>query len=205
MIGCGGPIIIQDHVEHDSNAQGGYIGQITITDCNLQAYVTGNEGWFVLVKASGLVPQIKILNALFDNPYFKRSFLKTQIQEGSKEVTYMNLICVNKSSNAQSITAEKIQGSTTIINSESSLNYSFNFGANNPYLAGMLDQTFGQTATFESTAGGFGYATGDGIMDITNNQIVDPSNSIYAGEYLTIYYNGMAIVLGYYQSGEMLN
>ena len=204
MIGCGGPIIIQDHVNNDED-YGGEIGQITITDCNLQAYVTGNEGWFVLVKASALVPQIKAMDQLFNNPYFNRSFLKTQIQEGNKEVTYMNLICVNKSGNAQSITAEKIKGSTTIVDSKTNLNYSFNFGLNNPYIAGMLENTFGKTAAFETSAGGYGYTDGKGILDITNTQIVDPSNSIYSGDYLTIYYNGMAIVLGYYQSGKMLD
>lgn len=204
MIGCGGPIIIQDHVNNDED-YGGEIGQITITDCNLQAYVTGNEGWFVLVKASALVPQIKALDQLFNNPYFNRSFLKTQTQEGNKEVSYMNLVCVNKSGNAQSITAEKIKGSTTIINSKTELNYSFNFGLNNPYLAGMLEQTFGKTATFETTAGGYGYATAEGIFDITNQQIIDPNNNIYKGEYLTIYYNGMAIILEYFPSGQTLN
>jgi hypothetical protein len=205
MIGCGGPIVIQDHVEHDSNAQGGYIGQITITDCNLQAYVTGNEGWFVLVKANALVPQIKDLDGLFNNIYFNRSFLKTQTQEGNKTVSYMNLICVNKSGNAQSITAEKIKGSTTIVNSKTELNYSFNFGLNNPVLAAMLENTFGNTATFESSAGGFGYATATGILDFTNKQIINPDDNIYKGEYLTIYYNGMSILFEYFAAGQTLN
>lgn len=204
MIGCGGPIIIQDHV-NSKEENGGEIGQITITDCNLQAYVTGNEGWFVLVKASALVPQIKALDGLFNNPYFNRSFLKTQTQEGNKQVSYMNLICVNKSGSAQSITAEKIKGSTTFVDSKTELNYSFNFGLNNPYLAGMLDATFGQTATFETSAGGFGYATATGILDIQNQQIVNPEDNIYKGEYLTIYYNGMAIVIGYFASGQTLD
>ena len=204
MIGCGGPIIIQDHVNNDED-YGGEIGQITITDCNLQAYVTGNEGWFVLVKANALVPQIKDLDGLFNNIYFNRSFLKTQKQEGDKTVSYMNLICVNKSGNAQSITAEKIKGSTTIVNSKTELNYSFNFGLNNPELAGMLNSTFGKTATFETSAGGFGYATSTGILDITNTQIVNPDDNIYKGEYLTIYYNGMSILLEYFTSGQTLN
>ncbi len=201
MIGCGGPIIIQDHVNPGED-YGGEVGQITITDCNLQAYVTGNEGWFVLVKASALVPQIKALDQLFNNPYFNRSFLKTQIQEGNKEVLYMNLICVNKSGNAQSITAEKIKGSTTIVNTKSELNYSFNYGLNNPYIAAMLDNTFGKTAAFESSAGGYGFTDGEGILDLTNTQIVDPNNNIYKGEYITIYFNGMAIVLEYFASGQ---
>ena len=53
-------------------------------------------------------------------------------------------------------------------NSKTELNYSFNFGLNNPELAGMLENTFGNTAAFESSAGGFGYATATGILDFTN-------------------------------------
>ena len=198
MIGSGGPIIIQDHVDPEDE-DGGEIGQVTITDCNLQAYVAGTEGWFVLVKASALVPDIKKMNALFDNPYFKRSFLITNSKTGD---TYMNLICVNKSGNAQSITAEKVKGSTTIKNTKSEFEYSFNFGLNNPYIAGLLDNTFGKTAAFETSAGGYGYATGDGVMDLSNTLIVNPEDNIYKGEYLTIYYNGMAIILEYFESGE---
>ena len=56
--------------------------------------------------------------------------------------------------------------------------YSFNFGLNNPYIAGLLDNTFGKTAAFETSAGGYGYATGDGVMDLTNNLIVNPKDNI---------------------------
>ena len=68
----------------------------------------------------------------------------------------------------------------------------------------MLENTFGKTAAFESSEGGFGYATATGILDIQNQQIVNPDDNIYKGEYLTIYYNGMAIILGYYEAGQIL-
>jgi hypothetical protein len=58
---------------------------------------------------------------------------------------------------------------------------------------------------FETSAGGFGYATATGILDIQNQQIVNPEDNIYKGEYLTIYYNGMAIVIGYFASGQTLD
>lgn len=198
MIGAGGPVIIQDHV-NSTDADGGSVGGITVTNCTLESYVAGSEGWFTLVGATGIVPSIKGLNALFTP--FGRSFLKTNTASGE---TYLNFICVNKSGSAQSITAEKVKGSLAIVNEETNLNYTFNYGENNPYLAALLEQTFTQGApVFETTAGGFGYTDGaTGIFDVTNQQIIDPTNSMYQGEYLTIYFQGMLLTLGYGTSGQ---
>lgn len=201
MIGAGGPVIIQDHVDPTSS-DGGQVGQITIEDCKLEAYVAGTEGWFTLVGATSVVPLIKGMNALF-NP-LGRSFLKTNTASGE---TYMNLICVNKSGDAQSITAQKVSGSTTIIDSESETNRSFNFGATDPYLGALLAQTYSQGApAFESSKGGYGYTDGaTGIYDLQNNRLIDPTHAIYNGDYLAVYYNGMLIVLGYFNSGATYN
>lgn len=49
----------------------------------------------------------------------------------------MNLICINKSGSAEGITAEKIKGSLKIDDVAN-----FDFGASDPYLAALLDQTF---------------------------------------------------------------
>lgn len=198
MIGAGGPVIIQDHVEPD-NADGGEVASIKITDSKLESYVAGTEGWFTLVGATAVVPGIKALDALF-NP-FGRSYLKKNSANGE---AYMNIICVNKSGNAESITAEKVKGSVSIVNEDTALDYTFNFGENNPYLAALLEQTFVNGApAFETSAGGFSYTDGaTGIFDVTNQQIVDPTNAMYKGEYLTIYFNGMMIVLGYNNAGD---
>lgn len=186
MIGAGGPVIIQDHVDPES--ADGRIAKTYITDCVLESYVAGTEGWFKGVGADALVPEIKGLDMLF-NP-FGRSFLKTNA-DGT--VTYFNFICINKSSSAEGITAEKIKGELKIDD-----NVSFDFGESNPYLQALLDNTFNMHApAFQTSVGGFGYGTYEGIFDITNAQIIDPTNAIYQGDYLCLYYNGMAITFGF--------
>lgn len=186
MIGAGGPVIIQDHVHPDQTD--GYVAKTFVTNSVLESYVAGTEGWFKGVGADALVPSIKGLDQLF-NP-FGRSFLK---RNTDATVTYFNFICINKSGSAESITAEKIQGELKIDD-----NTSFDFGATNPYLAALLDQTFAmQAPAFQTSVGGFAYGTMSGLFDVTNAQIIDPTNPIYQGEYVCLYFNGMAITFGF--------
>lgn len=196
FIGAGGPAIIQDHV-NATDADGGYVPGVKLIDSNIQSYVAGSEGWFVLVGATGVVPQIKAMDLLF-NP-FGKSFLKIN---KNNNIKYFNLVSVVKSGSATTITAEKVKGSLVIKKADSET--TFNYGLNNPYLAGLLEMTFVQGApAFESSAGGFGYTDGaTGIFDIQNQQIVDPTNPIYSGEYLTLYYQGMMLTFEYGIAGQ---
>lgn len=187
FVGAGGPVIIQDHVDADSNDD--HIAKTYAINSKLESYVAGTEGWFKGVSADSLVPVIKSLDAFF-NP-FGKSFLKSN-SDGT--VTYLNIICVNKSGSAESLTAEKIKGEFKIDD-----NASFDFGATNPYLAALLDQTFVMGApAFQTSVGGFAYGTQTGLFDIQNNQIIDPSNAMYQGDYLCLYYNGMALTFGFF-------
>ena len=186
MIGAGGPVIIQDHVHPDQ--ADGKIAKTFVTNSVLESYVAGTEGWFKGVGADALVPSIKGLDQLF-NP-FGRSFLKTN---ADNTVTYFNFICINKSGSAESITAEKISGELKIDD-----HASFDFGASNPYLAALLEQTFAmQAPAFHTSVGAFAYGTMSGLFDLTDTQIIDPANPIYQGEYICLYYNGMAITFGF--------
>lgn len=199
MIGAGGPIIIQDHVE-PNNADGGRVAKTVVKNSKLESYVAGSEGWFTIVKASALVPLIKQLDQLF-NP-FQRSFLKQSSKDPN--VTYMNLICVNKSGSAQGVTAEKIKGSLKIDDY-----MAFDFGETNPYIKAMLDQTFVQNApAFQTSSAdltsGYAYTDGkSGLFDLSNNLITDVNNNIYKGNYLCLYYNGMALTMGYNVFGDV--
>jgi hypothetical protein len=196
MIGAGGPIIIQDHVD-STDADGGKVPCTTVNNSVLESYVTGTEGWFTIVKASAIVPQIKSLDAIFN--MVGRSFLKTNKDQS---LTYLNLVCVNKSGDAQTITSQKISGSISIDEA------SFNYGKNDPYLAALLEQTFILGApTFQSSKSqlgtGYGFFDGTGLKDVQQQNIVDPANPIFAGDYICLYYSGMAIVLGYADLGQV--
>ena len=196
LIGAGGPVIIQDHA-YSTNADGGYVPNTTIIDSVLESYVTGTEGWFTIVKASAIVPQIKALDAIFN--MFGRSFLKTNKDQS---LTYLNFICVNKSGDAETITSQKVSGSVSIDEA------TFDYGKNDPYLAALLEQTFVFGApTFQSSnsqiGAGYGFFDGSGLKDVQQNDILDPSNLIFNGEYICLYYSGMAIVLGYGPLGQI--
>lgn len=200
MIGCGGPVIIQDHT-YATSADGGNVPGTIIENSVLESYVAGSEGWFSLVGATGLVPGIKSMDKIFN--LFGRSFLKTDSKEST--VTYFNFIAINKSGSAQSVTAEKVKGSIVIDDAV------FDYGASsNPYLAAMLDVTFEQGApAFQSSASSLtsGYAYTDGVTglyDVQNQLITDPTNALFSGDYLTIYYQGMALVFGYYTVNQQL-
>lgn len=195
MIGAGGPVIIQDHV--DPNTSNSRIPNTVVVNSKLESYVTGSEGWFTVVKASAVVPQIKALNQIFTT--VGRSFLKAN---KDNSLQFLNLICVNKSSNNEGLTSEKVSGSLAI---DDAL---FDYGATNPYLKQMLDITFTAGApTFQSSlanaTSGYGYYSGSGLVDVSNNAIQDLENPIFSGDYLCLYFNGMAIVLGYGPAGEV--
>ena len=54
-----------------------------------------------------------------------------------------------------------------------------------------------QAPAFQTSVGGFAFGTMSGLFDVTNAQIIDPTNPIYQGEYVCLYYNGMAITFGF--------
>lgn len=192
MISAGGPIIIQDHVDPTSS-EGGRIAETVFRSCKLESFITGQEGWFTIMKTTAIVPLIRSLNNFFLP--FGRSFIVS-----NNGLEFMNLICVNKSGNAQTFTSEKIAGKLQIDDTTP-----FDFGASNPYLKAMLDNTFGKTAAFQTNAAttttGFCYTPdGASLKDVLGNSITDPTNDMFKGDYLAIYYNGMCLTFGYYQA-----
>lgn len=193
MIGAGGPIVIQDHYRPgDVNER---ISKTYFENCVLESYVAGTEGWFTSVNATAAASQIKSLDAAF-NP-FKKSILK----ESADGTTYFNCIVINKASNSEGPTAIKCGGLVQIDDG-----VAFDYGANDPYIKGLIDTTFGYGAPALQTSKGttitdVAYIGQTGIVDYQNQQIVDPTHNIFQGDYICIYFNGMAIVLGYNNYG----
>lgn len=197
FIGAGGPVLIQDHV-HPTDEDGGDIAHTRFIDCNLESYVAGTEGWFSVVGATALVPQIKQLNAIFEA--YGKSFLVTET--GNDGVTFFNVMSVIKSGDSQSVTAQKVSGSVTFDSTTP-----FDYGASNPYLQAMLDQTYALGApAFQgsnaSAVTGFGYFNGSQVLDVQGNMLL-PTDPLFSSEYLTIYYNGMAITVKLYDKGTV--
>lgn len=197
LIGCGGPIVIQDHI-HKGEANES-VGAVVFENCTIESYVNGQEGWFTVVGASALVPVIKQLDAIFNAA--GKSFLKTKT-DGTNTYTYMNLIVVNKSGSAESFTTEAISGSTKINDGSA-----FCFGADNPYLEAMLNQCYqagapvfqGDTSALTT---GYGYFDGHNLCGLDGQPISE--YSLFASNYFCLYYNGMAIVLELFDMGQTL-
>jgi hypothetical protein len=183
---AGGPIIIQDHIHVGKEDES--IAHTKFSNCKMDSYVAGSEGWFSVVNATVLVPTIKQLDAIL-NAYGK-TFL---ISNADNSVKYFNFVGVIKSGNSQSFTSEKVKGSLTFDNAE------FNFGEGNPYVSGGLDQSFALGApAFQGDVvdgiNGFAIFNGEYLIDVTGQPILDPSNNLFTGDYISIYYNGMCIV-----------
>ncbi|MBQ4570398.1 MAG: InlB B-repeat-containing protein [Bacilli bacterium] len=189
--GAGGPVLIQDHVRPGEEDES--IAHTEFIDCTIDSYVAGSEGWFSVVNATALVPTIKALDQVL-NAYGK-TFLTTN--EGDSSITYFNFVGIIKSGNAQSFTSEKVEGSIKIGDAE------FNYGEGNPYLSGMLDQTFALGApSFQGDTvegmNGFAYFNGSALIGVDGNPILDPTNNLFTGDYISIYYNGMCIIFKLY-------
>lgn len=199
MKDAGGPVIIQDHVDHESDGTGGNLAKTTIVNSDLESYVNGQEGWFTVVGASALIAPVVGMDQLL-NP-FGKSFLSTNTTNGYK---YFNMICINKSGSSQSPTNVKVGGYVKIDDYAP-----FDYGVSSPSLTAVkaIAEQVG-APYFETSAGGAAFTdaqTGlfssniigmDGSTPIFE-QIIDPANGMYQGEYLVLYYSGMMVVFQY--------
>lgn len=193
MKDAGGPVIIQDHIKHEADGTGGYKSYTKIVNCDLESYVNGSEGWFTLVKASALISPIVGLDLLFNAA--GKSILSTNTTNNAQ---YFNVICVNKSGSSQSPTNTPVQGTFEIAD------YSFDYGATSvktatvKAIADMLSAPY-----FESSAGGAAWTDGQtGLFTevLVNGQIptlIEPTDAILQGDYLSVYYYGMMIIFEY--------
>ena len=117
--GCGGPVIIQDHVHTDVyEREHGLIidGKAPITnfiDCTFINYVAGTEAWFQQFGATSLTQNIKMMSDLFYATGITKSFVTNDKHEGklyqalaaAQQNSFFNFVALNKSGSAEGITA----------------------------------------------------------------------------------------------------
>lgn len=202
LIGAGGPVIIQDYCTSDIADGNDHTPTTEIINSKLESFVAGSEGWFKIVQADTLVPGIKQLSQIFQ--MVGRTFVIPNDEEDvAKQVTFMNLICVTKSGDAQSFTQTKIDGK--FVKEGVTFDYGVTAAQNgNPYIKAVLDQTFTLNApAFETSGGGFAYFDGTGLVGLDQQYIQDPTNPIFAGDTLSLYYMGMMLTVGYYNVGDV--
>ncbi len=101
--GAGGPVFIADHCRYDSDdgrdgTAGGWTSDIRIDESStVYSYVTGQEGWFKQMGATGMAAQIIALDALFNagGTTFRKTIDGKQV---------MNIVALYKAGNADSAT-----------------------------------------------------------------------------------------------------
>ncbi len=200
FIGSGGPAILKRQVGLDtpSNTSDDYLSDAKIVNSTIESKVTGSEGWFKIYGVDALVPAIKSLDTAFN--MFGRTFLT----KGQSSETYFNLISVNSMESDQGASFDtNVRGSLTIDD------YTFDYGATNPYLGAFYGQVIQQPTippVFETNAGGFAYldpASGFYSLGATGSieLVQDPTHALFQGTKIALYYNSMQIVFDYYPLG----
>ena len=101
--GAGGPVFIADHCRYDwddgrDGTAGGWTSDIRIDESSkVYSYVTGQEGWFKQMGATGMAAQITALDALFNagGTTFRKTIDGKQV---------MNIVALYKAGGADSAT-----------------------------------------------------------------------------------------------------
>lgn len=101
--GAGGPVFIADHCRYDSTdgrdgTAGGWTSDIRVDESStVYSYVTGQEGWFKQMGATGMAAQITAMDAIFNSVGY--TFRKTI---DGKQV--MNIVAIYKAGGVESAT-----------------------------------------------------------------------------------------------------
>ncbi|MBO4572408.1 MAG: hypothetical protein J5762_01375 [Clostridia bacterium] len=212
IIGAGGPAMIVDHVD-PSDPDGGTPSCVTVINSNIHSYITGQEAWFNMYNAGGIVAQIVSLNAGFQP--FGRSFVKTR-ETGDGTLFFIDFVALYKSGEAEAVSSTKISGK--FAEDDPALPMDFgtythpwdNFQTNtmaSMYIEAVLGIN-NQLPIFMTSAGGMAFLNPNvGLMSIdfgtqTPYQITDPTDLIFSGNQLYLYYSRMALIFNYYGANE---
>jgi len=194
---CGGPAIIAQHLDPDENTTT-HMPILNISeDSNIEAYVAGNENWFSYLQLTPLAAKIKALDALLVNITNSNGFIGEPGTTASDGVTSvqdkMNVVAVLMSNTMGQSSALETQGKVTIGNdiiadlmNEGTLRSS---DLNPMYAAGA--------PVLITDGGSSAYAIIGEDSASSSFTPCSETNGFNVGEYITIYFAGMAIVLSH--------
>jgi hypothetical protein len=190
---CGGPVILSQCKDpaYAYNSKSG--ADIIVDDkSELYSYVTGQEAWFVAVGQTQLAGQILAMNQLVNGTAaaqgLSASYTSNEKITGVNTVN-MIMVCMGVGS---TITGGEDYDGTMTVNGVMGLNMT-----NNPYVDAYTQATGGQAPIFQSSAGGTCYTDGKtGIY--TQQGIATKESGCFDGDYLTLYFMGITVMLEYY-------
>lgn len=201
----GGPVILAQSNRTEVVGNHGLGVDVNVTgNSELYSYVTGQEAWFVAVGQTQLAAQIRAMNALITGPGGPHGYTSKDKIQG---VETMNMIMVNMGTGINFGAPETYNGSFTN-NGVTGLLMSrpdFNHPNGNSFKNNMLDMytqaTGGQAPIFQSSAGGTAYTDGaTGCFGIETGAPGAPTANFYQGDYITLYYMGIGIMMEYYHA-----
>ena len=222
FVGAGGPVMIVDHT-HVTDENGGTPSCVTVTNSELHSYVTGQEAWFTMYNAGSIISQIVMMNGGFMP--FGRSFVKTRTT-GDGTLNFIDFVALYKSGEAEAVSTTKISGKFVEDNAALAMDFGTytkpwdNFQTNGP-ASTYIETVLGVNAAlpiFMTSGGGMSFfapeafpamGIGQGLNTINfgtgaPEQIMDPTDNMFKGDQLYLYYSRMGIVFNYFNAGETI-
>ena len=170
LLKCGGPVVIQDHVDvkeegpyesDDYSTIYGHPSKTVFNNCKIENYVAGSEAWFVQFSATAIAGQIKSLSDLYAGS-FGLSFIFDPTTHAAKvnddKASVFNFIGFNKSGSAEKLTNAPVCGEIIVNNGEED-NATYNYSQPTP--TDLQAYVILQTFLAEVEAAKQAYAGGD--------------------------------------------
>lgn len=189
-LNAGGPVMILAHHAYKTNPYA-YYSAVTATNSNFGTNVNGEEAWFRYNNANTIATQIAGLLTAFDQ-YAGAVGSSYRVMTTLNENQVFDLIAV--------IMASELTDGSYHISGSADFNID---GVVNTTGADLNDEMYqyvyglteGQAPILQTSTGNMAYFNGTTFIDVaTQNQIA--SASWFGGDTLTLYYGGMALVLG---------
>ncbi len=210
---CGGPVILamndnRNMETHPCNANMGV--DVNVDNAStLYSYVTGQEAWFVAVGQTQLASQIIAMNQLVSGTATaygqSASYTSKNFIEG---VSTVNMVMVNMGTDPTKIMSgtEQYSGSYTeggVRGMYMSATYNTLKEQNALYNA-YRQATKGKAPIFQTSAGGTVYTDGSSGCYTINFETGQDKQlcpaEFFQGKYITVFYNGVGIMLEYYNT-----
>ena len=197
---CGGPVIIAQSDDHATLKCNKKSGADAVIDGNstIYSYVTGTEAWFVAVGQTPLAANIMAMNGLIQKSSLENgTYASYTAKDKIQGVSTVNMIYLNMGTGT-TLADEGYIGTLTI-GSEVALNMT-----NNQMLDIYKYATGGQAPIYQSSAGGTAFADPtEGVqncfgINLETKAPTTPSSEFFQGNYITLYYMGVGLVLEYY-------
>ncbi len=173
---CGGPVIISDPNGNDDPRNNNSGAIITAENSTIESLVRGDEAWFNTYSVSAMAGQLIALN----QPYSATASAygtpaAFAITQQGYDGQFANLLYVNRGKN----------GSFTVKNAITA-------DPSNENVATYVNATGGIAPIFQASSGALAYCDESyALLSLTGS--LDPS--LFAGDYLNIYYGGMSIMV----------